>query len=99
MSDGRKGMVFSKEHCINISKTKNGFKHSEETLKKMSVSHKGKCTIKVINITTGEIFNSVTEAAIAYSSSTTNISKACRGKRKIAGGCSWSYIIKEKVGT
>ena len=41
--------------------------------------------IKVVCLTTGEVFNSVKDAADAYNLETTNISKVCKGKRKSTG--------------
>lgn len=45
---------------------------------------------KVRNKTTGEIFNSVTEANRAYK--TSKVGDCCRKVRKTAGGCEWEYV-------
>ena len=46
---------------------------------------------KVRNITTGEIFNTITEASKAYETSRTNIGRACRTGMN-AKGCKWEYL-------
>jgi hypothetical protein len=45
----------------------------------------------VKNITTGEMFDSVTAAAIQYDTLPTNISAACNGRQKMSVHCEWSY--------
>lgn len=47
--------------------------------------------VKVINITTGEAFNSVKEAAETYGVNSTNISRACRNGKRTAKRCRWKY--------
>ena len=71
----------SEEHKRKISETEKGKKLSEETKRKIGEA-KSK---KVICITTGEKFNSQTEAAIHYNVVRKNISLCCTGKRKSAG--------------
>jgi group I intron endonuclease len=72
-----------------------GRKHLEETRNKMSESHTSK--IKVINLDTGEIFESITKASIAYNiKSLSKIGEVCNGKRKTAGRCRWTYYKEEK---
>lgn len=46
---------------------------------------------KVINIDTGEVFNSINEASNIYNLKPTHISRVCRGKRKRTGGYKWMY--------
>ena len=47
---------------------------------------------KVINTDTGEVFNSMKEAAEAYGMKRSNpISKCCLGEQKTAGGFHWEY--------
>ena len=48
-------------------------------------------TKKVINIDTGETFNSISEAALKYGTQATHISGCCKGRRKTAGGYHWEY--------
>ena len=45
----------------------------------------------VINVTTGEEFESCIAAAKAYNIPATNISRVCRGKRKTCRNCEWKY--------
>ena len=46
---------------------------------------------KVICINTGEIFDTITQAADKYNTHPTTISKVCKGKRKTAGEMTWQY--------
>lgn len=83
-----------------------GRKHSEESKLKMSIQRKGLAhltenqvkrlreshhTVKVINLDTGEVFNSVKAAANAYNLKDTHITRVCKGKRKTTGGFRWAY--------
>lgn len=52
-------------------------------------------SIKVKNVTTGEIFNSCREGAKKYGVAPTNISKACKGEFKVKG-CVWEYYKEEQ---
>jgi hypothetical protein len=47
---------------------------------------------RIINITTGEIFESIIEASKCYNTSRSNISSACRGLVKKAKKCEWKYL-------
>lgn len=47
--------------------------------------------VSVINVTTGETFESVRDAAKVYGVAASNISRACRHKRKTVRGCVWKY--------
>ena len=49
--------------------------------------------VAVTNITTGEEFSSMTEAAQAYKCSVTNIYNACSGYggQQTAAGCKWDF--------
>lgn len=81
-----------------------GKTHSEEARKKMSEARAGRtltdewkkkigisCQKKVVNIDTGEVFESVKSAAEKYGLKDTNISRVCKGKRKTTGGFKWKY--------
>lgn len=59
---------------------------------KHSNSHKGRHTVKVINLTTNKIFNSIAEAAKFYSIKNTNIFSVCRNISRTAGGYKWAYL-------
>lgn len=65
---------------------------SEETIKKMSESHKGKATKKVRCVETGVVFDSVTEAAMFVDKNISNIIACCKGKQKTCGGYHWEYV-------
>ena len=63
----------------------------EGSKNKLIESHK----VKVINLDTGEIFNSMKEAGEKYNMKNPwNISSCCTGKRKTAGGYRWAYYNK-----
>lgn len=83
-----------------------GKKHTEETRAKMKEAWRTKRvmteewrqklkdnhpTRKVINLTTGEEFESIKEAAEKYGLKETHISRVCRGGRKTTGGFRWAY--------
>lgn len=48
--------------------------------------------VPIINITTGEIFQSAREAAKKYKVAPTNISRVCRHKRNHVRGCEFRYL-------
>ena len=61
---------------------------SEETKRKISESKKGKKTskvIKVICITTNDIFNCIEDGVKKYGINESNIINCCKGKQKWAG--------------
>ena len=87
-SESHKGKKHSEEHNKNISKAIKGKNHpmygrkrSEEAIRKTSEA----ISKKVICITTGKIFDSITDAAIHYKVAQSNISFCCMGTRKSAG--------------
>ena len=55
---------------------------------------------RVICINTGDIFDTVTQAADKYNTYPTTVTKACKGKRKTAGEMTWQYydeyLVKPK---
>lgn len=73
-----KGRVFSKDHCKRISESKKGIR-STWAYKKVEC------------IETGEIFNSMTDAAKTKMLSEKQISNVCRGVHKTCGGFHWRY--------
>ena len=111
MSESHKGIQAGKNHPmygkIPWNKDK---KMSEESKQKMSESKKGKQfseehkqklseakSKKVICITTGEIFDSIKDAAIHYKISRVCISYCCKGTHKSAGELNgvrlqWKYL-------
>ena len=81
-----------------------GYVHREESKQKMSEQRKGRtlseewkrkigesCQKKVVNLDTGEIFDSVKSASQKYNLKDTHISRVCKGKRKTTGGFRWQY--------
>ena len=83
-----------------------GKHHSDETKKKLSDLHKGKKLseehkahlrmtspnkVSVICTTTGESFESVSDAARKYNIEVTHISRVCKGKRKSCKGYTFVY--------
>lgn len=80
------GKTHSKEQCAKWScerKGRNLDKAREASIKAIQR--------KVLNVETGEIFNSVKEAALKYNLKPTHITRVCRGKRKHTGGFEWKY--------
>lgn len=91
----RKGINLSEEQKEKISKSmmgKNkGIKRkplSEE--QKMSIS-KTRIRRRIINKTTGVIFNSISDAEKLYNISHGNICNVCKGRCSEAGGYEWGY--------
>lgn len=84
------GKHHSNEQRERWSQLRKGMGHvSEAGLKNIRASH---FTAKVRCVETGEVFNSITEAATKYGITPTHISRVCRGKRKRTGGYHWEYI-------
>jgi len=66
-----------------------------ESNKKKGEAAIGRSAVKVINVTTGEVYSSMAEAA--EKTGCTCISDACSGKRKSSGGFIWSYYEENKI--
>ena len=96
MSKARKGKYSGKDNPFF------GKQHTEETknhlsqLKKGKYIHEGKDvkfhTVKVLNVTTGEIFDSIKDAALSCDAKPTHITRVCKGRRKSTRGYVWSYL-------
>lgn len=97
---GNRGKKRSKETCKNISKALTGKKYGPlsetrkaylSSIRKFNKYNSSKSRkIKCIN--TGEVFDSLGDAARKYNVSTSNLSACCRGKRKIVGGMKWEFV-------
>ena len=104
MSAHRKGKYTGKQNHFYKKK------HSKETRKKMSEAwteerkrqladlsrerNMRNQAVKVRNLETKQVFNSIKEAAEYYGLKPTHITRVCRGKRKTTGGFHWEYVDK-----
>jgi len=84
---------FGKRHSLEsrqkMSAARKGLAHlNAEQIKRLRESHH---TVKVRNVETGEVFDSIKAAAIAYDLKETHITRVCKGKRKTTGGFHWCY--------
>lgn len=102
VSKGTLGCKYSAEARAKMSKAHVGKKLSEVTKKKVSISRKGKCTggknpraHKVINLDTGEIFDSISCASKKYNIRASNIQSVCAGRYYRTGGSRWAYLGDE----
>ena len=79
-----------------------GKRHSEETKRKMSESHKGKShpnmigaknhrAHSVVNLDTGERYETIAEVCRRYKCDHTAIVNCCKGKSKTSCGFRWAY--------
>lgn len=68
-----------------------GHKMTPEERKKASESKMGMGRVPVINLDTGEVFDSVGLAAEKYGVMASNITKVCTGKYKKSAGCRWAH--------
>ena len=82
------GKTHTEEAKAKMSEKRKGRKLTEEWKNKIGNSQKK----KVINIDTGEVFNSVKEASEYYNLKDTQISRVCKGKRNKTGGFRWKYF-------
>lgn len=102
------GLKRSANTCRKIAEVKTGTHLSKKTRDKMSAVRKGKPKSaatrakmklaqeknrkKVLCTDTGEIFDSISAAALFYNISSGGISSTCRGLRKTAGKLYWKFI-------
>lgn len=68
-----------------------GKRHSEETKKKLSESHKGLGAKKVVCIETGVIYSSIKDASEQLNLKGRHIGSCCTGDRQTCGGFHWCY--------
>lgn len=83
---------------ISIANT--GKKHSEETKRKLSESHKGLGAKKVVCVETGVIYDSIKEASKQLKLTGHHIGTCCKGDRQTCGGFHWCFeedYTEEKV--
>lgn len=80
LSKKRKGIKFSKETCNNISKARQGMKFSNKH--KENLSKNSGMSRKVIDTSTGIIYNSVTEVVNLFPVSMTGLTRYLKGIRK-----------------
>lgn len=88
------GSKMSEEQKEKIRQSNLGKKRTQETKKNLSISHLGKESyhkVKIINLDTGEIFESLTQAGKRYNLNIKNISANIRKKTKSCGGYHWAF--------
>jgi len=93
MSDSKTGTVLSDEHKKNIGNAIRGRKQTfEQIMHRAEFSHKKvqQFTVDGLLVAT---FSSITEATKI--TGVTNIGNVANGKRKIAGGFVWKFVMKE----
>lgn len=78
MSDAQRGKRLTPEHRQHIRQASK--RRGEAPQSRM-----------VVNVDTGEVFQSIADAADVYGGRR-NISEVCRGKRKKSGGYRWRYV-------
>lgn len=88
------GRKLSQEHKNKIADSNRKRIISEQTRIKLSLSHIGKSTKKVICVNTSIIYNSLKEAAQDTNCKENGISACCRNKQKTCGGYSWKYYVE-----
>lgn len=74
---------------ISIANT--GKRHSEETKRKLSESHKGLGAKRVVCVETCVIYSSIKEASEQLSLKGHHIGSCCNGDRKTCGGYHWCF--------
>lgn len=93
---GNKNHYYGKNHTEEIKQKMKKAWENEERLAKLKKRNENLDRTyqqkKVTNVDTGEVFNSIKEAAEKYSLKETHISRVCRGKRKTTGGFRWGYF-------
>lgn len=98
---------YTQEQIENMRKRMTGRKHTTEEIEKIRQAHLGKArpdvtkrhyganspnAKKIKCITTGEIFDCISDAMRKYGISKSNISACCNGKIKTAGKMVWEYV-------
>lgn len=88
LSDYRKSHPVSPETGKKIGDANRGRKHRPESIEKIKATHPG---LPVRNLTTGETYQSIQDAARSSGLDPSQIVKVCKGKRKTHGGYAWAY--------
>ena len=84
--------------CKGLMLTAGGYhweyydKDLKEKYKTIKSELKNKSKKRVKNITTNKEYNSVKEASLDTNTDASNITKACKGKYKTAGGYQWRFL-------
>lgn len=89
---GKKHSEESKAKMSASAKARVGRVVSDETKAKLRAAQKKR---PVINLDTGEVYNSIHEAGEVTGLTATKICAVCRGKHKTTGGHHWAYYDKE----
>lgn len=90
---GKDNPFFGKKHTHETrKKMRNAWTEERKEQLRLSVKTRKQRTVKVRNVDTGEVFESVKKAAEKYNLKDTHISRVCRGKRKTTGGFKWEYV-------
>ena len=85
------GKTHSEESKKRMGDARKGLAHlTEEQVMTLRASHH---KVRVRNIETGEVFESVKEAATTYNLKDTHITRVCKGKRKTTGNFHWCYEV------
>jgi len=92
---GEKNHYYGKHHTPEIrEKMKKAW--TPERKSKLSEQSKGLDRsyqlVRVRNVETGEIYNSIKEASEKTGVLSTHITRVCKGKRKSSGGIRWEYV-------
>ena len=88
---------YTEEEKLLLSSYRKGKTDSEETKAKKSKAQRElerTDNKPVINRSTGEVYSSRGEASRATGTNPHSIEKCCKGQRKRAGGCIWSFYIE-----
>lgn len=83
------------DHLLEMNRARTGVPKTEVHRQKIANSQPRRR--RIINLDTGEVFDSVREAASSVKGAHPNIVKACAGERRTAYGYHWEYIDREEA--
>lgn len=90
---GEDNPFFGKKHTsITKQRMREAWTEERKEQLRLMVKTRKQHTVKVRNVDTGEVFDSVKKAAEKYNLKDTHISRVCKGKRKTTGGFKWEYV-------